>query len=71
MKPRFSGFHGYGSGSETLIFWVLGLGIRPIPKTQTQFYIGVNVWLILMLILDLIDIRKYNYPSLVLYLPKC
>ena len=31
--------------SENKIWvWVLGVGMTPIPKTQTQIFLGVNVW---------------------------
>ena len=36
----------FGFGFDTQMFWVLGmgLGMKPIPKTQTQIFLGVNVW---------------------------
>ena len=43
MKPTKSEFHGYGSGYETHQIRVLGMGMRLIPKTRTQFFSGVNV----------------------------
>ena len=34
----------FGFGFHTQMFWVLGVGMTPIPKTQTHIFLGVNVW---------------------------